>query len=707
MSSNAVSMITLAREADDPLRRRAVAAWSAGRSRRRTSAGPNGDPTGSTAGWADLLGSPSAEAPRSRDLAHLGGFAAMTALIGYLTWRIAYTLPASGANLTAAWILIGFEAIPLVGMTIRMLTLWNIDSAAPAPVTETPAGMHVAVLIPTYDEPAEVIAPTIAAACALEPAHQTWVLDDGDRPWVEEICREYGARYVCRPVHDHAKAGNLNHALALMESEAEAGADNIDVIAVLDCDHVPLKTFLTATLGWFEDPGIALVQGPQSFYNAGAFDDDGVNGEQGLFFNVLMAARNHAQAGPFWCGSTALVRTAALRGIGGVSTDTIVEDMHTTLGLLRAGWRTAYHHQTLAVGLAPATAGQYLLQRRRWGQGAMQVLTKEHLWKAKRWLSWRNYYEYLGGTLWWLEGAATVLVLMVPVALLMTGAQTSTAGPLAFTTVFAGTFVVRLWGAKRLYRHQLSWTNALALRILRIPVGLSCAWWLLTRRTLEFEVTPKSGSDNRAMGRVPRVLVVLMAGLSAVIAYGVAGLAGWVPWRATPGATAASGAWLLVAAATVGAGMRRIRAAEFASSRRNAHRFGVRANVTVDGYETELVDISVGGVCVRLPAQEGPGPGLVQLALPGMEPVKLGMVRATTAAGRGEHLVSLRVLPGDWAAMRTLSLWLFHTPAGALKNLRDGIPAAASTEPAPSLSVRQSRAASARVRMEEAAVLYV
>ncbi len=691
MSSNAGSMVRLAR----PAHRTGAQAGPRVRTPRRAVERAS---TVSTAGWADLLGAPSPESTRSRDMAHLGGFAAITALVGYLTWRIAFTVPNTGANAAAAGVLIAFEAIPLVGMLVRMVTLWNIDSYAPPPVRTAPDGLTVAVLVPTYDEPAEVIVPTIAAACALQPAHQTWVLDDGDRPWVEEICQAYGARYVRRDVHDHAKAGNLNHALAVMEREAAAGSPDIDVIAVLDCDHVPLETFLTATLGWFADPGIALVQGPQSFYNAGAFDDDGVNGEQGLFFNVLMAARNHAEAGPFWCGSTALVRTRALREIGGVATDTIVEDMHTTLGLIRAGWRTAYHHQTLAVGLAPATADQYLLQRRRWGLGAMQVLAKERLWKAKHWMSWRNYYEYLTGTLWWLEGAATVLTLMIPVALLLSGAQTSTAGPAAFTAVFAGSFVVRLWGAKRLYRHQLSWTNALALRILRIPVGLSCAWWLLTRRTLEFQVTPKSGSAERVLGHVPRVLVVLMAALTAVLGYAAAGLAGAVPWRATPGATIASGAWLVVAATTVGLGMRRIRAAEFASSRRNAHRFAVNAKVTVDGVETELVDISVGGACVRMPAHETPGAGMVQLALPGAEPVKLALHREDTSTHHGGQLVSLRALPRDWAAMRTLSLWLFHTPAGAVAGLPDGVPAAASTEPAPSLSVRQSRAAAAQVR---------
>lgn len=231
-----------------------------------------------------------------------------------------------------------------------------------------------------------------------------------------------------------------------MAREEADGAKAIDVIAVLDCDHVPLTTFLTATLGWFEDPEIALVQGPQTFYNSGAFDDDGVSGEQGVFFNVLMASRNQDGAGPFWCGSTSLLRTRALREIGGIATDTIVEDMHTTLGLIRSGWKTVYHHQTLAVGLAPSTPEQYLLQRRRWGLGAMQVLAKERLWAAKRWMSWRNYDEYLSGTLWWLEGVATIAVFFVPAAILLSGAQTSTAGPGTFAAVFLATFALRMWG---------------------------------------------------------------------------------------------------------------------------------------------------------------------------------------------------------------------------------------------------------------------
>ena len=71
----------------------------------------------------------------------------------------------------------------------------------------------------------------------------------------------------------------------------------------------------------------------------------------------------------------------------------------------------------------------------------MQVLAHEKLWAAKRWLSWRNFYEYLTGTLWWLEGVATLFVFIIPLVVMFSGAQTSTATPLAFATAFVSMFL--------------------------------------------------------------------------------------------------------------------------------------------------------------------------------------------------------------------------------------------------------------------------
>ncbi len=643
---------------------------------RATSASVTVDAT--LAGWAYLLRSPRAEARSTRTAAHLGGLLALTSLVVYIGWRVLFTLPAGGFDLVAAWLLVGFEALAMSGLLVRIVTLWNIDARAPRRVTEVEDGLRAVVMIPTYNEPVEVIAPTIAAAVELQPAHETWVLDDGDRDWVRAMCEEFGARYISRPTHEHAKAGNMNHALALMQAESAEGADPLDVIAVLDCDHVPLPTFLTDTLGWFDDPELALVQGPQTYYNSGAFDDDGITGEQGIFFHVLLAGRNHDGAGPFWCGSTSLIRTSALVQIGGIATDTIVEDMHTTLGLIRQGWKTVYHHQTLALGLAPATADQYLLQRRRWGMGCMQVMAKEKLWGAKRWLSWRNYYEYLSGTVWWLEGVATIALFLVPAVVLLSGAETSTAPPLVFAVVFGSMLAVRMWGTKKLFRGHLHWPSAFALRMFRIPIGLSCAWWLLTRRTLTFEVTPKSGDEERTRGRVPLVLLVLIVLVTGTLLYAAAGALGLVPWRATPSATVASAAWLLLADVVLILGTRRISHPDFASSRRNAHRVAVTAEVEMAGVRGQLVDISVGGAAVRFPSGSAPATGQVELRLPGAEAVPMSVVRVREADGY--DVVSCRVLADDWASYRVMSRWLFHTPPGAVSGIPDGVPAVAATK---------------------------
>jgi cellulose synthase (UDP-forming) len=624
------------------------------------------------ADWTNQISSPAPESRRSRLLAHLGGIAAIAAVVAYLIWRVSSTLPAGGADRTIAWLLIAFEAIPVVGLVTKTVVLWNIDAVAPPP-TETGGDRRVVLMIPTYNEPIEVIAPTIAAACRIEPAHETWVLDDGDRPWVADLCAELGARYIARPVHDHAKAGNMNHALALLQAE-DAG----DVVAVVDCDHVPLPTFLTASLGWFDDGRVALVQGPQAFYNAGAFDDDGYSGEQGLFFNVLMPSRQASGVGPFWCGSTALLRVSALKEVGGIATETITEDMHTTIKLQRLGWRTVYHHQTLAVGLAPATPDQYLLQRRRWGMGAMQILIHERLWAAKRWMSWRNFYEYLAGTMWWLEGLATLAVFAIPIAVLVSGAHTSTAPPAVFAAAFVAMFATRLWGCKRLMRGHIRWSTAFALRVFRVPVGLACVWWLLSRKTLQFEVTPKGASDQRLRGRAPGVLWVLLATATVVLAYSVAGVIGIVPWSSDASSTTASGVWLAMAGGVLVAGTMRIRAVEFATSRRNAHRVAISAPVTIDGVSGELLDISVGGAGVRLPAGLVPTTGLVELALPGAAPIKLEIARISTGqraeADGSYEFASLRVGDRDWAAYAALSQWMFHTPDGAVPGLPHGVP---------------------------------
>ena len=65
----------------------------------------------------------------------------------------------------------------------------------------------------------------------------------------------------------------------------------------------------------------------------------------------------------------------ALLEIGGVATETIAEDFHTTIRMQRHGWKSRYHDEVLVQGLAPHDLDGYLLQRDRWARGNLAVFT--------------------------------------------------------------------------------------------------------------------------------------------------------------------------------------------------------------------------------------------------------------------------------------------------------------------------------------------
>ena len=103
----------------------------------------------------------------------------------------------------------------------------------------------VDVFIPTYNEPLSVVKPTVLAALGMDwPAEKVnvCILDDGRRPEFREFASQVGATYLTRRDNRHAKAGNINEALKQTRGE---------FVAVFDCDHIPVRSFLQITMGWF------------------------------------------------------------------------------------------------------------------------------------------------------------------------------------------------------------------------------------------------------------------------------------------------------------------------------------------------------------------------------------------------------------------------------------------------------------------------
>lgn len=103
-----------------------------------------------------------------------------------------------------------------------------------------------------------------------------------------------------------------------------------------------------------------------------------------------------------------------------LATISVTEDMATSMRLHSMGWKSVYHHETLAVGLAPDDLGSMLKQRLRWAQGTMQVMLRENPLIQKG-LSAAQKILYFA-TMWsYLSGFAAIVYIVAPVVYLCFG----------------------------------------------------------------------------------------------------------------------------------------------------------------------------------------------------------------------------------------------------------------------------------------------
>lgn len=103
-----------------------------------------------------------------------------------------------------------------------------------------------------------------------------------------------------------------------------------------------------------------------------------------------------------------------------LATISVTEDMATAMRMHSHGWRSVYHHEILAYGLAPEDLGTMMTQRLRWAQGTMQVLLQENP-LSQRGLKWGQRLMYFA-TMWsYLSGFAAVIYFAAPAIYLLLG----------------------------------------------------------------------------------------------------------------------------------------------------------------------------------------------------------------------------------------------------------------------------------------------
>jgi cellulose synthase (UDP-forming) len=271
-------------------------------------------------------------------------------------------------------LLVAAEAYTVLIMLLGyMQTAWPLErKPLPMPGDES-LWPHVDVLIPTYNEPLSLVRYTALAAINIDyPPDKlhVYILDDGTREDFMDFSRAAGIGYVTRAKHNHAKAGNINHALSTMDSP---------YVTIFDCDHVPTRSFLQMTLGWMlADKRLAMLQTPHHFYSPDPFERNllqykTIPNEAELFYGIVQDGNDFWNA-TFFCGSCALIRRSALDEVGGIATETVTEDAHTSLRMQKRGYNTAYINIPQAAGLATETLAAHVGQRIRWARGMIQIL---------------------------------------------------------------------------------------------------------------------------------------------------------------------------------------------------------------------------------------------------------------------------------------------------------------------------------------------
>jgi cellulose synthase (UDP-forming) len=409
--------------------------------------------------------------------------------VRYMVWRALYTLPTDDASsMIVGWIVYLAELYGLCQFCFFTYQSWSPTDRQPVPITTYPT---VDIMVTVVDEPLSLLRQTLVGCLSQEypkDRFKVHVLDDGHRLEVKKLAATLGCGYIRRPDHPrHAKAGNLNHALRLTDN---------DLVAVFDVDHIPARTFLKETVGFFDDPKVAIVQTPHHFYNPDIFQrnlrvGDLVKNEQALFFRSLQAGRD-AHNSAFFAGSGGLFRRQPLEEIGGFQTQTITEDIHTSMNLHAKGYTSCYLNRVLSAGLMPETFEGYLKQRKRWAMGCIQVLLRDNP-LTKRGLTFPQRLDYFGSIFYFFFGLPRLICLAAPLSSLLFHTPPIHADVLLLSLYFFSFYIASALVMRPVSQGSRNpfWSDIYEISMCFALSAVALKALVAPRKERAFEVTPK------------------------------------------------------------------------------------------------------------------------------------------------------------------------------------------------------------------------
>ncbi|MGG5318048.1 glycosyltransferase family 2 protein [Enterococcus sp. AZ072] len=443
---------------------------------------------------------------------------AIVSQVIYLSYRLFFTLAVQYNLISLLISLLLFVAELTSNMQGVSDFFGQLFYKDPMNIEELPAEFfpEVDVFIITHDEDIELLQKTINGCKTMDYPDQSkvhiYLCDDGLRPAVKNICEKWDIGYIGLDPqkNKHKKAGNINHALQQTSSP---------LVAFLDCDMIPKSNYLKGIVPHFYQLGetdydtyeeyqqglidqdynypLAYVQSAQDFYTFDLFQynlyaQEELPKEQTYFFQTVNPSRNESNA-PIFCGSNAIVSRKALENVDGMATDSITEDLSTSLVLLKAGYKTKAIPESYAYGMNPTAIEGLKIQRERWARGFIKSIRSHNFFTSS--VALRTKLAYLHSYNYWFFPIRRLVFMFIPAFTVIFQLKIVIANPLVFLIIWGTSYMIYNLALKQSSSKKVSATYAnitdhiltplIIKGLLEELIGISQTDFLITPKTYE------------------------------------------------------------------------------------------------------------------------------------------------------------------------------------------------------------------------------
>jgi cellulose synthase (UDP-forming) len=428
----------------------------------------------------------------------------LNAVMALVYFGVLFFLPV-GNRVLYSLLMVG-EVFHIWQVLTFLYSVWETEYQAPRRKAGS-ASPGVDVFITVAGEPVSIVEETVEAARRMQYSNfEVYILNDGKVAnkdnWqdIEALAYRLGVKCITRSVPGGAKAGNINNGLNLTSRP---------LVAIFDADHVPYPEFLAKMVAYFTDNKVGFVQTPQFYKNYGVnYLTRSSWEQQELFFGPICKGKNRLNSTTM-CGTNMVISRKALDEVGGMYTESIAEDFVTGLFMHAKGYRSVYHAEVLAEGLATEDLLSYSKQQFRWARGALDVMFK-HNPLFMRGLTWQQRIQYLASASFFLSGAIVAIDALLPLIYFYTGLVPVRVSGMILAAVFIPYLFLTLYSIQRSANFTFTFPS-LGFSIGAFNIHLRALASAITFRKTTFSITPKQAERGNFLPLVKWHLAYIAA----------------------------------------------------------------------------------------------------------------------------------------------------------------------------------------------------